>query len=489
MKKKIFYFLIIVSLILIIGCSKKEINITKELDEKDEIQTELELEKELELDVLNETLEFTKVEEKINYSLVTGDNISMALEFADDLIMERFNKLEQVYSYGDKMQEEIGTIDTKKTVIYQNKTAGYVDNVNKPYIFSYGAFQYVYVPVSCSIKNYNIQIVFDGHQRILGFSYVAYQEKNSRNTETVNDNVVETKYFFESNGYILSGTLTTPRLGKNFPVVILVQGAGPSDQDESIYMNKPFKDIAIGLAEQGVASFRYNKRSYLYYEELQSDTTFTIKDDIVEDAVAAAKWITNISTINSEKVFILGHSTGGYVTPQIAQELDHTAGYILLAAPATHIRNQILSIYEAITMENGSVSKKEQDTLNKIKNQVSILATPEEIPENKKFFGYYKNYWMDLLEYNPIDTGKNIREPVLVLQGGRDYQVSMTQFNIWKGNFDKYKNWKFKSYDTLNHFMMEGTGIFYTYEYQTASKVSSQVIHDIVMFVLQEKEK
>lgn len=488
MKKNI-YYLLIFCFIFLTGCIKmnepqQDTPRTEELEiANDQIDEKLyEVESNLASD-----LEQQESIVPISYGKVTGDNLTVATEFADDLLMERFDKLEQAYNYSTDMEQKMQLLDTKKTVIYHNKMVGYVSSVKSAYVLSYGIYQYVYVPVECLTTNYNVQIVFDSNHNILGFSYMEYKEKNTRNKVQNTEYATETNYFFESNGYILSGTLTTPRYGTNFPVVILVQGAGPSDRDESIYLNKPFEDLAFGLAEQGIATFRFDKRSYTYYEEFQSDQTITLEEEIVEDVVSAAQWIGEISSIDSERIFVLGHSLGGYVIPRIAEQLEQVAGYIFMAVPATHLRNYILNVYESIALEDGIKTEEEQENLNKIQEEITILGTPEDIPEETAVFGYYKNYWIDMYEYNPLGMAANIKVPILMLQGGRDYQVSMTQFDIWKNKFLYYSNWTFKTYETLNHFMMEGTGIFYTYEYQTQSKMSSQVVDDIAIFVMSEE--
>lgn len=513
MKKSVLYIYIVLCSILLFGC--KSNILTKDIEknminnEKDQIvdKNNLSLEKnvtvvqstEIEGDTISNVKKVddnknklidNKADEMSNeatvFESVTGDNLFVAQEFAKDLLTERFDRLQQGYRYDSNMQKAMSTTDMMKTVIYKNKTSGTLEDIMEAYVISYGPYQYVFVPINCSFINYNIQIVFDGKQNILGFSYVAYEDKKSNKDLEKPETMIETEYTFESNGYTLKGTLTTPTEGNNWPVVLLVQGAGPSDRDESIYMNKPFQNIAWGLAEKGIASFRYDKRSYLYTEIFNKNQENTVYDEIIEDVVAAAKLIQNMENVDSEKIYILGHSLGGYVLPRIAEEFEEAVGFIFMSAPATHIRNHILSIYEAIVIEDGKVSNREQQVLNSIRKEVLLLGTPDEIPEDRKILGYYKDYWLDLAYYEPIETARNITVPVMVLQGMRDYQVSITHFDIWKENFEVYNNWSFKSYETLNHFMMEGTGISNSFEYKIKSKVSNEVIDDIVDFVLNQ---
>ncbi|MDZ7606573.1 MAG: hypothetical protein U5K79_13515 [Cyclobacteriaceae bacterium] len=58
--------------------------------------------------------------------------------------------------------------------------------------------------------------------------------------------------------------MTLPKGKNSFPIVLFVHGSGPNDRDETIGPNKPFRDIAYGLAEKGIASLRYDKRTFVY---------------------------------------------------------------------------------------------------------------------------------------------------------------------------------------------------------------------------------
>lgn len=510
MRKSVFYIYIILYSILLFGCKSntlpKEIEnniistdkdtdknnlalLVEKVTKNQSIDTDDNITNVKIMDANKNDLIINKNEEKSNEVMViepiTGDILYVAQEFAQDLLLERFDRLQQAYQYDKNMKNAMSTTDMKKAVIYKNKTSGTIEDIMDAYVISYGPYQYAFVPINCSSINYNIQIVFDGKQNILGFSYVAYETKKI-NKEAMPESIKEIEYTFNSSGFSLKGTLTKPTKGSDFPVVLLVQGAGPSDRDESIYMNKPFQNIAWGLAEKGIASFRYDKRSYLYTEEFNKNQKNTVYDEIINDVVAAANLVQNMENVNADKIYILGHSLGGYVLPRIAEEFEEAAGFIIMSAPATHIRNHVLSIYQAIVIEDGKVSDEEQQVINSIRREILYLGTPNEIPDNRKILGYFKAYWQDLAYYEPVDTARKITVPVMVLQGMRDYQVSMIHFDIWRENFEVYPNWRFKSYETLNHFMMEGTGTSNSFEYKIKSKVSNLVIEDIVEFILNQ---
>lgn len=477
MKHIVRYFIIVICAFSLMGCNYKN-SITKQLAETAENTQNVSQNK-----GAGEPVTGQNTKEPDTYEPVTGDDLAVAEEFAGDLAMENFTRLMKAYSYDEKMEAAITSDETKKTVMFYNSEYGTLKKINKPYILSIGAYQYVCVPVESSIKNFNYQIAFDGNHNIVGFTYGEYAPKDSPEQDTIPGGVVEEEYTFTSDGFVIPGTFTAPEAGDQFPVVILVQGSGPSNRDESIYENKPFRDIAWALAREGIASYRFDKRSYLYGEQITKDVTVTIRNEITDDVVAAAGMVKNLKQVDPSGIFILGHSLSGYIIPRLAAELPEASGYILMAAPAQHIKEYIYDQYEYLAEEDEVITKEEQEQLNMLEKEITFLNNTEDIPDNKIILGAYKDYWKDLSAYYPIKTARKITKPVLVLQGERDYQVTMKQFNIWREHFKDEENWVFKSYATLNHFMMPGYGKSYSEEYKKKSHVDDEVIQDIIQFI------
>lgn len=132
----------------------------------------------------------------------------------------------------------------------------------------------------------------------------------------------------------LPGVVTLPAGKGPFPAVVLVAGSGPQDMDESIGPNKPFRDIAMGLAVQGVASLRYDKRTYVYGARIAGDDLFTVDQEVTDDAVSAARMVATQPTVNPRREFVLGHSLSAMMGPRIGGRDPALAGLIMLAAPA-----------------------------------------------------------------------------------------------------------------------------------------------------------
>ena len=144
-------------------------------------------------------------------------------------------------------------------------------------------------------------------------------EKTTPPTTSVQDKIKETDIQVCTGNFKLPGTLTLPKNGKDLPVVILVHGSGASDRDETVGANKPFRDLAYGLAERGIAVIRYDKRTKVYgADSAPAGKEITFDEESVDDALSAIKLARSIPTINPERIYILGHSLGGTLAPRIA---------------------------------------------------------------------------------------------------------------------------------------------------------------------------
>ncbi len=283
----------------------------------------------------------------------------------------------------------------------------------------------------------------------------------------------------KSDGPELHGTLLLPEGDGLFPLVVLVHGSGPHDRDETVFANTPFKDIAEGLAEKGVASFRYDKRRLsLKMKKL------TVYDETINDAVAAANLFRNDPRIT--KIYILGHSLGGMLIPRIASKSNTASGYIILAGVARPYEDIFIEQTEYLLENNKALppaQKKINIALTKQKVQNIKALGPESIKNEWVFFGYPVSYWLDSKGYEPAEEAKKIAKPILILQGGRDYQVTMADFEIWKKELAGKTNVEFKLYFGLNHLFIYGTGKSLPAEYMKKGRVSDEVIADIVLFV------
>jgi dienelactone hydrolase len=260
----------------------------------------------------------------------------------------------------------------------------------------------------------------------------------------------------------LPGTLTIPNSsGGAVPGVVLVHGSGPLDRDETVGANKPFRDLAEGLASRGIAVLRYEKRTKVYASRMGGLKDLTVQQETVEDGVKAAALLRQQPEVASRRVFVLGHSLGGYVAPRIAQQDSRLAGLILLAANVRPLDDLLTDQLQWMGLAGAELEKAKTNILR------ALPAT----------------YTNDLNSYNPAEESRNLTLPMLILQGERDYQVTMKDFNLWKAALAGRWNMTFRSYPALNHLFIAGQGKSVPSEYTQPGHVDADVIDQIAGWI------
>lgn len=175
---------------------------------------------------------------------------------------------------------------------------------------------------------------------------------------------IESNFFLKSSGYKLPAVFTRPTNRSSYPVVILVAGTALHvDADYSVGPNKFFKDLALGLAAQGVASIRYDHRAYVDFKKFtKRHPTYTAQEDIIDDANAAIKHAMKVKNDEVQGVYVLGHGLGGYVIPRIVDGKQFIKGTVLLSAFARPVHQQFFDTYTFLSNLE-SKEKKERDSL------------------------------------------------------------------------------------------------------------------------------
>ena len=270
----------------------------------------------------------------------------------------------------------------------------------------------------------------------------------------------------------LSGTLTIPAAGKLSPAVVLVHGSGPNDRDESVGGSKLFRDLAEGLASSGIAVLRYDKRTKTYGQRMAA-RNITLQEETVDDAVAAAAWLGGQREIDDKRVFVLGHSLGGYALPRIARRATNVAGLIVLAGSTRPLEDVIVEQTEYLGAPAATLEKMRADAerVRRIK------------PGAEPVLGVPASYWLDLKGYDPAREAADLRVPILVLQGERDYQVTMRDFANWKAALGQRQDVRFRSFPALNHLFIAGEGKSLPPEYQRPGHASGEVLDEIAKWI------
>lgn len=293
----------------------------------------------------------------------------------------------------------------------------------------------------------------------------------------------------QTGDYTLPGTFYYPSSGKNIPVVVLIHGAGFHDRHSTFGPNKPFRDLAVGMASFGVGVLCFDKRTYVYPDLLSAEKdSFTVKEEIIYDAISAVELAMSLPESDPENIFILGHGFGGMIASRIAAEKSGIAGIIKMAANARPFEDVILEQvkHQALYSEDNDHT---EDMLRIYEFQVMRVkkgdftnVSASELPMN-----YPPSFWIDLDNYDHIEYSKNIPNPMLILQGERDYQVTIEDFEIWKRELDGKDNISFVSFPGLNHLMVPGIGRSTPAEYEFPGNVAIDVILDIVEWIMDHR--
>ncbi|MEK5445751.1 alpha/beta fold hydrolase [Paenibacillus sp. FSL R7-0331] len=290
--------------------------------------------------------------------------------------------------------------------------------------------------------------------------------------------------------YPLEGVLTLPEHSSGpLPSVVLVHGSGSTDRDETALGYKAFRDLAWGLARQGIAVLRYDKRTFTYGQQYAGDkaASLTVKEETVEDAVLAAKLLRQDKRLNPDQVYIAGHSLGGMLAPRIDADGGDFAGLILLAGSPRKlweiVYDQNMALIRSMN-ESDPLKAQSAALIDAEAQKVKALAsmTAEQAKQAPPVFGMPANYLLEMQHHDTAELARKLTKPVLVLQGADDFQVYADKdYLLWKEVLSNNPSAEFKLYPGLNHFFVnyDGAGAGTTDEYNVPGVVDEQVISDI----------
>lgn len=285
----------------------------------------------------------------------------------------------------------------------------------------------------------------------------------------------------------LPATLAMPKTASAqapVPSVVLVHGSGPHDRDESIGPNKPFLDIARGLAGRGIAVLRYDKRSKVRPQDF-AGRAFTIDEETTDDAAAAVAALRGVEGVDPQRVFVFGHSQGGMLAPRIAHRAGGVAGLVLLAAPARPLLDILVeqNIRMAV-LDDARTSDAERAAIEKLKAQVrAVRSGSADIQAEDLPLGLPAAYWRSTDVLDPVAEAQAAGLPMLVLQGARDIQVVDADWQRWKRGLHDDDKVMFKLYDDLNHLGIAGEGEGSLSEYMRPGHVDAGLIDDVAAWI------
>lgn len=419
--------------------------------------------------------------------------IQKSLEIID---LFKQTEYEKIYQLGDDIMQRRTTPDRFQGIWESLAVVnGDLNEVgNATYLF----LDTIHVTTTkLKFKNASIglRLSFDNNWKMAGLYIVDAEPMYSIPTYVNTFGFYEIKIPFGPKGFEGEAILTVPIQQKKYPCVILIGGSGPIDKDATIGPNKIYKDFSWGLAAKGVASVRFDKRTKLYFgkimEQHQNGNYYTIEQEYLEDVKEIIEKTMKKDAIDAKRVYLLGHSQGAGLMPLFLKQNKKVAGAIMAAGNYTTMPN-LMSYQFDYLMPIQAKNQADSAVFNKLKiiaKNASRSNLPNTFPNDSLPTMYPFSYWNYLNKIDLIKLAKNNKKPVLIIQGERDYQVPISEFNLWKETLQPFNNYSFNSYKKLNHLFLEGEGKSVPNEYFVRSNVPEYVIDDIGKWINAQPRK
>ncbi|MHB9756537.1 alpha/beta hydrolase [Streptomyces sp. BYX5S] len=279
------------------------------------------------------------------------------------------------------------------------------------------------------------------------------------------------------------GTLSLPTGSGPWPAVVLLSGGGAFDRDESSGPNKPLKDLAWGLASRQVAVLRFDKVTFAHPDRLPPD--FTMADEYLPHALAAVRLLRQQPEVAPERIHLLGHSMGGKVAPRIAAADASIAGLVLLAADTQPMHEAAVRV--ARYLAELAPGPSTEEAVSALVQQAASVADPALTPDTPSSLlplGLSAAYWLDLRAYDPVATAAELDCPMLILQGGRDYQVTVADdLTGWQRALAHRPEVTIRIHEEANHLFFPGSGRPTPAEYAQPGHVDPAVVDEVATWL------
>lgn len=284
----------------------------------------------------------------------------------------------------------------------------------------------------------------------------------------------------------VAGTVSIPRGDGPWPAAVVLAGSGPNDRDGTIESNKPLKDLAWGLASRGIAVLRFDKVTYAHPAEVEADPAFTVLDEYRPAALAAIAELRATPGVDAHRIVLLGHSLGGTVAPRIATEVPDLAGLVLVAAGAQPMHWAAVRQVRYLA-DLGPAPAAAEPVIATMTEQARCVDDPgltARTPAHLLPFGQPAPYWLDLRDYDQVGTAAALRMPLLVANGGRDYQATIADdLARWRAGLEHRDDVTIREYPADNHFFFPGEGPSTPADYQQPHHVDPTVIADLADWI------
>lgn len=414
-------------------------------------------------------------------SAQAADPVAIARQALDRMDAGDYAQVER--TFGEKMAAAVPADKLKAVWESLPAQVGKATGRGEAVVSTQGDATLVKIPLHFEKAELVATFAIDGEGKISGFVVQPAQTAAPAPAVASDAAFLERDMMVGEGERALPATLALPKGDGPFPAIVLVHGSGPHDRDETIGPNKPFLDIARGLAAQGIAVLRYEKRTKARPQDFTGGT-FGVDEETTFDAVHAVDALRKAEGIDPKRVFVLGHSLGGMMAPRIAAMSGHVAGLVLLAAPARPLLDIVIEQNRRLAvLDDGKTSDAERDAINALVQQVRSVRDAATDAAAKGPMGLSAGYWRSADGVDAVAEAQRVNLPMLVLQGARDIQVVDADWQRWKSAFHDDPAVAFKLFDRLNHLGIAGDGDGSLAEYQQPGHVDATLIDEVAAWI------
>ena len=231
--------------------------------------------------------------------------------------------------------------------------------------------------------------------------------------------------------WAVGGTLTIPRGAGPFPAIVLVQGLDAADRDATVGANKWLRDVAWGLASRGVATLRYDQRTWTHALAFARQTDFTLAEVSVDDAAAAVRVLRQTPQIDPARVYALGHLSGAFAAARVSAQDPGMAGLILIwPLPGTPLQ-YAERLAQWLDTGGDDLREHERATINDVRAQAGVVAALMAGEPQARRMGVRPGFQTDLARYSLEDLVRNLKHRVLLLHGARNVLLEAEDVLTW----------------------------------------------------------
>ncbi|MBQ8392602.1 MAG: hypothetical protein IJX51_02410 [Clostridia bacterium] len=281
------------------------------------------------------------------------------------------------------------------------------------------------------------------------------------------DNVIERYFILENDGYKLNAVYTYINDGNEHPAILLIPGSGQCDYNETIGVHKPFEDIALGLAKEGICSLRIDKRTLNYA------SSFKLTDGLDEEYISDFnKAIDYLRDNNKADIYLLGHSLGGQIAVEFSTINSDIQGIVLLNSSARHLADIMTDQYICADPQNSDIYIQYS---NIIKEMNTLTA------KGYYYYGATDYYWASYNTLNTLDGIRDFDRSILIINSTFDKQSFSSDIELWKNSLIEQDNVNIQIYNDISHYgyKIDTSNIISLY---TKSEFPEEIIDNISVF-------